>query len=55
MMAQADKLLAAMQDNPVGWTIADVERLCRLAGLSCRPPRGGGSHYKVSAQGYRKF
>jgi hypothetical protein len=28
--------------------MADIERLCRTAGLSCRPPTGGGSHYKIA-------
>jgi hypothetical protein len=38
-----------MRRNPVGdWTIADVEKQCRAHGLTCTPPSGGGSHYKVS-------
>jgi hypothetical protein len=38
-----------MRRNPVGdWTIADVQNLCRQYGLTCTPPSGGGSHYKVS-------
>lgn len=42
-------LLEAMRRNPVGdWRIEDVEKLCRQHGLTCRPPSGGGSHYKVS-------
>jgi hypothetical protein len=42
-------LLAQMRRNPAGdWTIADVERACRQAGVGCVPPTGGGSHYKVS-------
>lgn len=28
--------------------MTDVEAVCRDHGLDCRPPRGGGSHYKVS-------
>ena len=36
-----------MRDNPAAdWRIADVEKLCRQAGLTCSPPSGG-SHYKV--------
>jgi hypothetical protein len=43
------KRLAAMSSNPRGnWTIADVEALCREFGISCAPPTGGGSHYKVA-------
>ena len=46
--------LDAMRRNPVGdWTIADVEKLCRAHGLTCAPPSGGGSHYKVSRDGSR--
>ncbi len=30
------------------WTIKDVEALCREHNIRCEPPRGGGSHYKVS-------
>ncbi len=41
--------LAYMRRNPqADWTIADVEALCREHGLRCIPPRGGGSHHKVS-------
>jgi hypothetical protein len=41
-----------MRRNPRDdWTIKDVERLCRENGLACTPPRGGGSHYKVSGHG----
>lgn len=42
------KRLARMVENPrAGWTIADVEALCREFDIHCDPPRGGGSHYKV--------
>jgi hypothetical protein len=38
-----------MAENPrAGWTIADVEAVCREFGVTCKPPRGGGSHFKVS-------
>lgn len=47
-------LLEAMRRNPVGdWTISDVEKLCRNHDLTCNPPTGGGSHYKVSGKGTR--
>jgi hypothetical protein len=49
-VTSADKLLARMRANPEGWSIADVERVCRYAGLACTPPTGG-SHYKVSHPG----
>ncbi|QOZ17455.1 type II toxin-antitoxin system HicA family toxin [Bradyrhizobium sp. CCBAU 21365] len=42
-------LLDQMKRNPQGdWTIKDVERVCAEHGVNCDPPRGGGSHYKVS-------
>jgi hypothetical protein len=42
-------LLDRMRRNPAGdWTIADVENLCRQYGIGCRPPSGGGSHFKIS-------
>jgi hypothetical protein len=44
-----DDLLARMRNNAAGdWKIDDIERLCRLHGIDCKPPAGGGSHYKVS-------
>jgi hypothetical protein len=44
-----EKRLQAMRANPRGdWTMTDVEVVCRVFGLSCDPPRGGGSHYKVN-------
>ena len=30
------------------WTIKDVEALCQEHHITCEPPRGGGSHYKIS-------
>ena len=41
--------LDRMQANPAGdWTIDDVAALCHEHGIRCTPPRGGGSHWKVS-------
>lgn len=40
-----------MKRNPAGWRIQDVETICRLHGATCSPPRGGGSHYKISKPG----
>jgi len=41
--------LDRMRSNPASdWTIADVEAVCRERGVRCVPPRGAGSHYKVS-------
>jgi hypothetical protein len=40
-----------MRANPqADWTIADIERLCRLCGLQITAPRRG-SHYKVRDPG----
>jgi len=42
------KRLVRMAGSPrAGWSIADVEAVCREFGISCEPPRGGGSHYKI--------
>jgi hypothetical protein len=42
-------LFEQMRGNPQGdWTIKDVQKVCRENGLTCQPPTGGGSHYKVS-------
>lgn len=44
-----DKRLERMRANPQGdWGISDVEAVCAAHGLTCRPPRGGGSHYSVT-------
>ncbi len=43
------QLLEAMRKNPAGnWRIGDIQVLCDEHGLTCSPPRGGGSHYKVA-------
>jgi hypothetical protein len=43
------KRLARMGENPrAGWTISDVQALCAEFEIACQPPRGGGSHYKIS-------
>lgn len=42
-----DDLLEFMELSPnAGWTMSDVKRLCRLVGLSCKPPNGG-MHYRI--------
>jgi hypothetical protein len=41
--------LDRMEASPAGdWTMADVEAVCREHQIRCSPPRGGGSHWKVS-------
>ena len=45
----ATSRLDRMEANPAGdWTIDDVAALCREHAIRCTPPRGGGSHWKVS-------
>jgi hypothetical protein len=37
-----------MRKNPAGnWSMARVETLCGQVSLFCKPPRSGGSHFKV--------
>jgi hypothetical protein len=41
--------LYRMRASPASdWTMNDVEALCEEHGIRCTPPRGGGSHWKVS-------
>ncbi|MFN3546855.1 MAG: type II toxin-antitoxin system HicA family toxin [Mesorhizobium sp.] len=41
------KTIERMRSNPRGdWRIADVERACAEAGVTCMKPSGG-SHFKV--------
>ena len=36
-----------MHANPRGWTMGDIEKLCRAHGLECLAPKRG-SHFKVA-------
>jgi len=46
------KRLERMRDNPAAnWTLGDVEAVCQEFGISCEPPRGGGSHYRIAHPG----
>ena len=48
--------LERMKRNPAGdWSIRDVEQVCRADGISCTPPSGGGSHYKISHPSQREI
>lgn len=41
-----------MARNPKGgWRIGHIVKVCADHGVDCKPPRGGGSHYKVSKAG----
>jgi hypothetical protein len=45
-------LLDRMRRNPQGgWTIKDVETVCKQHGLTCSPPKRG-SHYKIAGPGF---
>lgn len=45
-MANRNKLLERIRDNPRDWRIADVIAVCDGHGIACTAPRKG-SHYKV--------
>ncbi|MDC9822908.1 type II toxin-antitoxin system HicA family toxin [Devosia sp. ZB163] len=43
------KRLARMKEKPrAGWSINDIEAVCRELGIASDPLRVGGSHYKIS-------
>ena len=43
------KRLEQMRQSPKsGWTITDVEGVCREFRIGCMPSRSGGSHYKIA-------
>lgn len=49
------KRLEKMRRNPkAGFTIADVEAVCRETGLTMTKPSNG-SHYKIAAPGVAKI
>jgi hypothetical protein len=48
-MAKSGALLDRMRATPSGnWQIGDVQSVCRQHDIGCQPPKGGGSHWKVS-------
>lgn len=48
-MQARESRLERMARNPyANWDINDIQTVCRENDLICTPPRGGGSHYKVS-------
>jgi hypothetical protein len=50
------KRLERMRSNPQGgWTMADVEALCREFDVVCMANRSGGSHYKVMHASQREI
>lgn len=51
-MERREKLLEHMRNNPTNIRFEDLDRLLRLYGFECRPPRGG-SHYQYKRKGCR--
>ena len=50
------KRLTDMRANPrANWKIGDVEALCAEFSIACKPPSGGGSHYKISHPSSREI
>lgn len=48
------KRLERMRANPLAdWRIDDIESVCKEFGISCEPPRGGSSHFKISHRSMR--
>lgn len=48
-MSSIRKLIERMRNSPKGdWTFEDVRRVLEWYGCDCKPPRGGGSHYKFT-------
>jgi HicA toxin of bacterial toxin-antitoxin, len=45
-MANAEKRLEQMRNNPLDWRIEDIVTVCSGFGIECTPPQNG-SHYKV--------
>jgi len=49
-MSGAQNRFEQMARNPQGnWTINDIQTACLDNDLTCNPPSGGGSHWKVSS------
>jgi hypothetical protein len=56
MSDNRSKRLDRMLQNPrADWTIEDVEAVCREHNIRCTPPKGGGSHYKISHPNQREI
>ena len=47
-MGHREKHLARLEDSPVGVRFNQLMNLLESYGFSVKPPRGGGSHYKVT-------
>ena len=43
----SDLLQRMRRNTQADWTIKEVSIPCRQHGVTCDPPRGGGSHYKI--------
>jgi hypothetical protein len=51
-MSRGDTLERMARTPRDNWSIRDIEIVCRENGLMCKPPRGGGSHFKVIGAGF---
>jgi hypothetical protein len=49
------KRLERMRLNSNGWTISDIESLCREFGIACIASRSGGSHHKIAHPSQREI
>lgn len=52
-MAQKERLLEKLNENPTNVRFEDLDRLLQEYGFECRQPRGGGSHYTYKRKGCR--
>jgi hypothetical protein len=50
MQASISRLEQMARNPRANWAINDVQRVCEDNGVSCEPPRGGGSHYKCTSK-----
>jgi hypothetical protein len=53
---EVNDILDHMARNPAAdWKVAQIEVVCKMFGATFSPPRGGGSHFKVSKPGKREI
>lgn len=47
--------LSILRQAPNNWKIGELDNYCSIFGTTFSPPRGGGSHYKVTRPGKREI
>lgn len=47
-MGHRERQLARIEENPIGVRFSQLMSLLESYGFSVKPPRGGGSHYKIT-------